>query len=258
MVASPLRAYGPWDARQQRSFRYCYSEADIRRAIGDIATKARFTGLPADPDVLVPQFGQSIVLVGPIGLSAPITIPAKVGGLSIVGGGGFLFPKAVIAAAFIVQARFISIENVSTFTIDTSRYFETFVSLEDTATYDAPGYLDIIGCHALGCDRLVVAVDTGTDNVIVERCRQTKVSGSTSAPVVFKGNHCVLRDCKVSDGGGDGVTLAAGASDCIVVGNNLSGADITSSASSGSNVIMGNVNTGTLTNHAADAVGLNT
>jgi hypothetical protein len=62
-------------------------------------------------------------------------------------------------------------------------------------------------------------------------------------------------------GVGTGIALrvVSSGSRTLIMGNEFSGDGVDTSASSfGSNVISSNVNTGTITNHVTDAVGLNT
>lgn len=245
--------------QQVQSERYVDSEDKLRAAIGEIAALGlRTFGVGSDPDAPIPRFGVKIVLAGTISISSMVTIPPECSGLTLLGGGGMVVPGAAGITAFDVQARFVTFDAFSCVSPDPTNYFSLFVNTSDAgAGYDAPYIISLRRCLLWSTDRLFVETD-GNGGHIIDGCLQAKFSGATSAPVVFRGARSILSGTTLSDGGGDSVTVTGAASGCRIIGNDCGGGDITSSASVGSNVIMGNVRTGTITRHVTDAEGLNT
>lgn len=245
--------------QQATSERYVDSEDKLRAAIGEIAALGlRTFGVGADPDAPIPRFGVRITLSGTISISSTITIPPECNGLTLLGGGGMVVPGAVGITAFNVQARYVTFDSFSCVSPDPTNYFSLFVETTDAgAGYDAPYIIKMRGCILGSTDRLFVETE-GNGGHVISGCVQAKFSGATSAPVVFVQPRSELLGTALSDGGGDAVTVTGAASGCRIIGNDCGGGDITSNASAGSNVIMGNVRTGTITRHATDAEGLNT
>lgn len=194
-------------------------------------------------------------MLGSIGIKSTIVIPPKCSGLTISGAGCNFFSKISGIVAFKVQGKFISLCDIVGFDPNLIGYFSTFVETEDTAGYDPPAFTRLYRC-SVTADRLFIG-QYGS-GAVIDGCRQGKFNSTTSAPIELDGSDSFVIGNYLSDGGGDAITIMAGSSNCRVIANNCNGADITSSASSGKNVISSNVRVGTITSHATDAVGLNT
>ena len=246
--------------------RYVRSEEELLYAIGEIA--ARFDAILFGDVALLTAGGGKIVLADAFTLSAKVVIPPKCVLLTIEAlPGAMLLPSvADQGVVFEVQAPSVTFRNVWAYASTKNgeiSYFNTFIEAIDSGeSYLGAGLnprtIRAIDCVAL-CDRLFVDSSAGTaDNAYLSGCTVNAPNATHDACVVFASKHCAVVDCSLDDGGGDTVTIDAGAEYCRVNGSDLDGGDVTSTASDGSNVIMGNLRTGTLTLHTTDARGLNT
>ena len=231
--------------------RYVYSEKELKDAIGYF-TKLNVDSLPIG-DTL-PVRGLRIVVAAPITLTAAITIPVECIGLEICAAGHCpIYPSKVVDSVFKVKAALVTIRDLLLISLSTAKLFQTFV----TVSASQADFLRILNNHVVA-DRVYVS-DATNDSLgaIIENNYQQGITGSGSAPIVINGSNNKVRCNTVVDNGGDGITVVTG-SDCVLMGNDLSGSDITTSASSGRNTIGLNTQTGTITRHATDRVGLNT
>lgn len=236
--------------------RYVYSESELRAAISEVAV--RFT---VDDNGYFATGGGSIVIAGSFSVSSPIVIPPQAVFLSIVGAcGARIIPTSQDQGAlFTVQSTYVTISDLTAFYGVGLAYFTSFVEVE----YLANAYnIKPNGCWVLRnkawVERFYVDETASSDSndAIVADNFMVDVNLTTDPAIVFSSKGCVCRGNDL-DGASDVITLATGSEHCRISENNCNYADITSSASDGYNVIMGNVRTGTITSHATDAVGLN-
>jgi hypothetical protein len=160
-----------------------------------------------------------------------------------------------LSALFDVRAPYVTIKDLFVYSdIDAAApYFSAFVIAPSGST-----------CTKTMVQNNIVFVGTifedesGTahDSVISEN--RHEAAGSDSPIISVTSDRVNIRDNTIKGTATDGITLAAGASECIVRGNHLNAGPIDSSASDGTNVIHGNTDVGTITPHATDAVGSNT
>ena len=242
-MVGQVRAYGPWDTRQQRSVRFVYSEDDIRRAL----TFFKQATTTVDGQLFS---GGAIVVAAPITVSRPIVIPTQCGGLTISSPARYaITPSGVVDTLFEVNGVHITIRDLYVRSRSTSKMFTAFITTGD----DTANYLRVLD-NVVYADRLYVENATFNPNYCHIRGNTlTGISASFSAPVLIYGQRTSIIDNRLlTDGGGDAITLSTGARFCAVTYNILRGADITTSASDGQNTVKGNTHRGTITLHAND------
>lgn len=247
MVAAS-RAYGPWDARQQRSIRYAYSEDDFRRFITLFTQEAALVGG-------LPFSGGGIVIAGPMSVTKPLVIPAGCGGLTIFAPARYpIYPVGVLDTLFDVRATLVTIRDLFCASRSASNMFTTFV----TVGAGGANHLRVLDNYVVADRVYVESAANAPNDCMVRDNVQSKINATHAAPIVVHGGRTKVHGNSVTDGGGDGITVGAGGDFCSIKGNDLRGADITTTASDGSNAVDGNTQCGTLTLHGADAQGLNT
>ena len=245
--------------------RYVYSEAEFRSAIGEVV--ARFSS-DAGKHSMPP--GGDIVVAGTFTVSSTIVIPQLAPRIRIrsIGGAVIVPAEPDQGTLFEVRSIFARISDLFVFykTDDDGNptaWFNTFVEMVDggpVGDYNVNPF----GCHVVRNvfygDRLYVDSSLGVaDNAIIaENFAGEEANATHGACVVIDSQRVVCSNNSLSDGGGDAITLSANAEYCSVSGNDCRLGDITSSASVGSNVISGNMRTGTITRHVTDAEGMNT
>lgn len=245
--------------------RYVYSEAEFRSAIGEVV--ARFS---SDAGKYSMPPGGDIVVAGTFTVSSTIVIPQLAPRIRIrsIGGAVIVPAEPDQGTLFEVRSIFARISDLFVFykTDDDgtpTAWFNTFVEMVDggpVGDYNVNPF----GCHVVRNvfygDRLYVDSSLGVaDNAIIaENFAGEEANGAHAACVVIDSQRVVCSNNSLSDGGGDAITLSANAEYCSVSGNDCRLGDITSSASVGSNVINGNMRTGTITRHVTDAVDNNT
>lgn len=244
----PERAYGSGAARQQRGQRFVYSEVDFRRAI---------TLLLADLTTVGgrPFSGGGLVFAGTFEVTRPLVIPAECAGVTIFAAARFpIFPVGVVASLFDVRAPLVTIRDLLCASRSATHLFSAFVTVGNSGA----DHLRVLDNYVVA-DRVYVesATNDPNDCQVIGNV-QSHISGTHAAPIVVHGGRAKIERNNVADGGGDGITVGAGGDFASIKGNDLRGADITTSASDGHNVIDGNTQCGTITSHATDAVGLNT
>lgn len=232
----------------QQAERPVASEAELRRAIGELAARFNINQTAG--------FGGGILLTGPFTIRSTIIIPERCPGLTIRAAGRFPIRagSTALAAMFDVRAEMVTIRDLLVYG-DTAGYFTTFVTIGSTFSAGRSAN----NCRLLHNDLFVdrIFVDSGgeADESLIEGNRQVEANASHSATISTTSPRVrIVNNPLLSDGGGDTVTLGALAANCVVAGNDLNGGDVTSSASDGGNRIYGNTNPGTITPHATDGV----
>lgn len=131
------------------------------------------------------------------------------------------------------------------------------------------------GTHTdFSADRVVLTGTAGinlrsVDGGVVRGCNLEGLLGldvdSACSKIVITGN--IIDDDIDTDADGtviacnwvgDNITVAGSATDCVISSNAMNGGDITTTASGGSNTVVGNTNTGTISTHGTDSVANNT
>lgn len=253
-MVGQVRAYGPWDTRQQRSVRFVYSEDDWRRAITSIIKQSTADGERR-------QSSGGIVFGGPFTVSRPLMLPAGCGGLTIVSPTRFpIRAVGVVDCLFDVRVNNITIVGVLAYATgpSASDYFTSFCKTSTSACT----MTRIRDCEAW-CDRLFVDDGTSGGHRIID-CDQFEINSTHSIPVVFGSSGNTVRGCFISGGAEVGVSVEAAAAENSIVDNRWTNVDagglgcVNSALSAGSNVITGNRGELTVTAHASDAVANNT
>jgi hypothetical protein len=240
-VVGPVRAYGAWDARQQKGIRFVYSEDDWRRAITSLIAQTTTVGGRLFS-------GGGIAFGGSFTVSRPLAVPVDCGGLTIFAPARYpITAKGVVSSLFEVAAPLVTIRDLFCASKSTTNMFTTFVTVTD----DGADQLRVLDNYVVA-DRIYVESATDPNDCTIRGNIQSEVNGSHDAPIVVHGGGSFVECNKVADGGGDGITVGAGGDFVTIVGNHLRGSDITTSASDGYNTISANKETGTITAHAAD------
>lgn len=229
--------------------RVVYSEAELRRAIGEIA--ARFN---AD---LVTGFGGGILLGGPFSIAATIVIPSRCPGLVIRAAGGFpITMRGGFAQLFDIRAGLVTIRDI--FALGRPGNFAvTFARALLDADVGGPRIIDN---NIEGLDRIYADSSSGNarDAQIVGNRSIDSANASHGAPIFIDSVRCRVERNLCTDGGGDSITIGTNSGDCAIIGNDLGGGDATSTASAGNNTWVGNTRVPTLTLHADDEEAANT
>jgi len=159
---------------------------------------------------------------------------------------------------FLVNAIGVTLRNIFCNALDETTFATTFVEIGDE---DFAGDRLTIERCLVAADRIFVDNGKHADKVRVLFNEQEEITNAHAAPIVVAGEDCHIEGNELADGGGDVITIAAGARDTRIVANACNGGDIHSNASAGGNTIVGNTGTAAganITAHASDAVGLNT
>jgi hypothetical protein len=207
---------------------------------------------------LLANTGRRIVIVAPITLKAPIEIAASLPGTVIESHGKLpIFCGVDGIDAFVVSAVQCIIRDLLITSPDVTGNTST-ISFSRAVVAKADG-LRVLDVDTFGCDSLVVG-DAGVDDVIVRGCKVLVTSGNNAPAVYVDGAGWRIMG-NTLDGSGTGLAVEGGTSSerCAIVGNDLNGDGITTSAGSGLNTISANTNAGVVTAHGTDdALGGNT
>ena len=229
-----------------------FSEDDLIAAIADIAS--RFDGS------IISSFGGAICIAAPITIHEPITIPYRCPGLSIfsVSKVPIVAGSLALDACFIVNAALVTLRGLFAYGTSTG-YFTTFARAENPTTAGfKPQNLTIAECN-LWVDRIYQdATDNDAHDARIIDNWQNKATASGLSTILFDSERCTARGNRIEDGGTNAVEVTANGGYCSIDHNFCGDADIDTSASAGYNTVDANVQTGTLTTHATDALGLNT
>ena len=243
----------PWQSPIQAKGleKYVYSARELIDAIGYF-TKLNVDSLPVG-DTL-PVRGLKIVVAAPLTIKSPIIIPAQCIGLEICSTGHCpVYPSGVVSDLFKVGAALVSIHDLLIISLSTTQVFSNFVKVNASLA----DYLRVLNNHVVADQVFTSDATNDSAGAIVQGNYQQVINNTHSASIVMNGSNCKIMGNVLHDGGGDGITMATGR-DCVIMGNDLGGSDITSSGSTGYNTIGLNTQVGTITRHARDAVGLNT
>jgi hypothetical protein len=274
------RAYGPWDARQERNAALAYSEDDLRRII----TAA-----------LVARRAPVIVLAGDFDLTRRLTLPAALAGIAILGGPGRVLrwrgttgPAVRIEASEATLQDFelqclvsadvaitleggpddVTIQRVD-FTGASAIHFVAAIQAVEAGPSDPAAVVSrllVDGCGFQTEKAVIIDADAEIFDCTVRACRRiTGVTASSPFCYVggspnFLGNSSM--DVEASAGatasfgrvhGNDdcNITIGANCSRVTITGNTGS-ADITTTASDGLNRLAANTVAGSITLHATD------
>ena len=244
--------------------RYVNSEEELRQAILAVASTFRVGGAK-----LATSGGGNIVIAKSFTVSDVVTIPPKCSFLTIraLPGAGIFPVEADQGVLFDIQAQFFTLEKViALYQVDEGNnptaWFNVFAQASQGAAVDGVTIKPInmrIHDSIAYCDQLFY--DATTDDAgyaYLVGCYSTEANPSHTACVRFNSRGQQVVQCILSDGGGDAVTIDTNASRCVVERCDLSGGDVTSTASGGGSRVWNNERTGTLTLHGDDSSGGNT
>ena len=231
------------------------TEDELRRALTpkDTTTTA----------ALVANTGRRIVIAAPITLKSSIIIDASLPGTVIESHGAVpIYPGVDGMDAFVIRAPLVSIRGLLLYA-DAGRSFgwgRAFVLQNGTVVAGQlvdPVKANISQIHLVGGDQLLVD-ETGNDasDGVLAECVVEQFDGVPNVDCVsinsvgWRIHHNILK------ASGTGVVIRVGTSGekTAITGNDLNGQEVHTSASLGSNFIVGTTDDGTLTTHATDIV----
>lgn len=241
-------------AVQGGALKVVYSFEELRTAIADIIAGDAAEALDGF-DVQTSNY--TIVLGAPILFPETIEVPDTAWGITIVGApGAFIYATEDIGAFFEVSGYHHRFERIYVTGNDDAELVTSFIELGDSVErlwvvdcfigratnllYRASGSSFLRDFVVRGNMGGAIDLDELTRGIIEGNPRLGAVAISGGASNVIRGN--TLLSNLVIDGG----------SANVIQGNAMSGSNITTSASSGSNVVSGNSLVGTVTAHGSD------
>lgn len=257
----------PWQQPLQgkQTSRFVYSEKELVAALGDF-TSSRTAGE-------LPSVGKTIVVCGTIPLSKTVELTSALSGINITADGqGYLLAQGAFPIFTALERVSVRISNI----IGAGASVTGFVYVADDASvegdiefcrYEGGGaFLDFettTGLKNTFYGRVVHNIISATDGIVL-RGSTTQFCGNDmldtgevsvlglSMPSTFLGT-VISHNVNLPN-----IVIGAAAERCVITGNYCKGNDITTSASNGNNVIVGNAHVGTVTSHGTDAVANNT
>lgn len=244
----------PSPATARQTDRYVYSDAEMRSAVGEVVSRFNQAG-----DIYGAPGGR--IIIASSWETNGYVIPPQCAGLSITALPGCrLFAKSGpgTVTLFSVQAADVEIARViAAFNV---YGFAAFCSSEI-------GTLDGVSVSAvrLVIDRCVVSSAlTYDDNsgglaTHAQITRNRHIATGKTDAVYIDSNSCLVEGNLLQAFSTlfPIITVGANGARCRIAHNDVNHGKIVTSASGGENVIVGNVNTLTITRHGTDAVGLN-
>lgn len=235
--------------------RYVYSYEELLQAIGDIVAKT-----PNLIDVVGnPLKGAAIIIAAPIKVKKPIVLPSKLFGTVITSVARHpIVPDGVVSSLFESRAASMQIRDLYVVSSSSSSKFTSFVTTLDTEGTFEPSQLSLINNTVIG-DRFLV--DSGfADYCSILGNRMTQIDSSASDLLHSESQFVNIQGNFFSPLGTDGIVVTGSTGRrTAIIGNSMGGGDITTDSGQGSNTIIGNTLTGTITAHATDVfTGLNT
>jgi hypothetical protein len=244
---APALSLTPWESRLQQRWRPVYNDADMRRAIGDVAVRTTASGDGS-------TFGSQLLIVGTLLPATPYVIPATCGGLSIAAAGRIpIQPIALLASLFTLRARAVTFADLLVAAGSNGAGASVFL-LTDT---DSAQHTTVDSC-IINADTFIS--DAGgklnnsafTKNTIAPlTAAAVPVVSSASARCRYHGNN---------HGGSTAskeLLLVGAATDWSVGGNNFNGRGVDTSVGTRSSV-ANNTNCGGVVIAGGDIAGLNT
>jgi hypothetical protein len=228
------------------------TEDELRQALQPLDTLTNST--------VVANTGRRIVITAPITLHSPIIIDESLPG-TIIEANGYLPIICGVDGidAFEVRAFLCTISGL----LFTSTVLSGAATLGQFATCVRVkannGFCRILDCHVLDCESLAV-IEVFAGDGVIRGCRVGSPTNTSNADcVTMDGDGWRIEGNWLAAAGiGVAVRITANGEYTAIVGNNLANDGAVSSASLGNNTIFGNTRAGVITNHATDAVGLNT
>jgi hypothetical protein len=241
------------------------SESELRAAIARVA--ARFL---TDDNGFSRAAGGEIVIAGTFALrNTPIVIPTRAKACVVRAlPGCVLLPTGSDQGVLfkvqtaLVQFRDLFVQYAVNDAGALTAWFNTMVETELLGG-SRPSDCVVSGCKFYGDQLFVDGTTSQSDYAVIDGNTITEANASHSACIVFKSEGQRAIKNNLSDGGGDAITVGAAGEKCMITGNDCAGGDITTTASSGSNVVSNNVGSSATTLagttfHATDYVGGNT
>lgn len=223
------------------------TEDELRQAL-----TPKDTGTAA---ALVANTGRRIVIAAPITLKSSIIIDASLPG-TVIESHGYVPLTCLVddVDAITVRAILCTIRGL----LFTSKAIDGSV-VTDRFRYcvkvEAGGDdVRVEDCHAFDIGGLVFG-DTGANAGFVTGCHTAVMSGDNVDCISIDGaNWRVHHNILKASGTGVVIRVGANGEKTAIIGNDLNGQEVHTSASLGSNFIVGNTDDGTLTTHATDIV----
>ena len=206
--------------------------------------------------------GTEILIAGPIIVRSPIVLPSMASGTLIRSAGRTpLIVTSTLAHVFEIDCASVTLSGLFCAVDGRGPSVGSFV-VPGSSSY-AAAYLRVMDC-AVQADRLFVDSAAYNFPVMLRHNEMQRYrTANNGFQVDLQRAQCVVDGNSLDPGnlGSDVIRVQAGGGSsgyCSIVGNFCNGGDIDTSAAGGGCVVAGNRLTGTLTTHAADAVGLNT
>lgn len=228
-----------------------YNEAQLIEAVGKLVIETqKFPGLDKG------YFPGKVIKIGePFTLSQPVNLPAACIGLVIDGLNTSLAPGENGMTAFIINGPYVALKNIALAGGDGSAtaFFGKFVEIR--------GFADNVSIRnnlMTGLTLVDASAASSCDNIVIELNRMAATAGTRSWINLVNSDRPFIQLNRF-DGSGtdDAVILGADCSDGVIQGNFLDGCKITTSASDGGNMIVGNTRDatpGAISCHPTDVV----
>lgn len=227
------------------------SEDELRVAIGNVA--AAQAGVTTTN--LGAITGAEIVLTSSFTVSAPITIPSTCQGLTIRGAGRVpILASGVVSSLFVVEASALTLRGFFIKSPDASNVF-TYALVQPASASSATGSCVVDDVLVFG-GGVLSCVGSVASNWLLRGVTFANTIAAAAFAIDGDLQNGRIEGCKFT--GANGIQIGAGGGRCAIVGNVLSGAAITTNASSGLNTIVGNANCGVITAAGSDAAAGNT
>jgi hypothetical protein len=228
-----------------------YNESQLTEAIGKLVIETKkFPGLEKG------YFPGKVIKIGePFTLTKPVDLPASCIGLTIDGLNTSLSPGEDGMTAFIINGPFVTLKNLALAGGDGSAtaFFETFVRIK--------GFADNVSISNnlfIGKKLVDGSAADSCDNIHIDLNRMSSTAGTQSWISLINSDRPFITLNRF-DGTGtdDAIILGANCSDGVIQGNFLDGCKVTTSASDGGNMIVGNTRDstpGAISCHSTDVV----
>lgn len=222
-----------WESRLQQRWRPVYDDADLRRAIGDVAAR---TTTSSDGT----SFGSHLLIVGTLLPATPYIIPSTCGGLSIAAAGRILIqPIALLTSLFTLRARAVKFADLLVAAGSNGAGASAFL-LTDT---DSAQHTTVDSC-IINADTFISDAGGKLSNSVFTG---NTIAALTAAAVPVVQSAATRCRYHANNHGGSTASkellLVAGATDWSVVGNNFNARGVDTSAGTRS-AITGNTNIG--------------
>lgn len=227
--------------------RYVNTWEDLVQALGDYAAAAG-TGPTGVSKALggVIKFGSSFVW------KSRVTVPSTCKGLTIDGNGYYIRPALTGLSMFLCSANDVKFRNI----VAIANTDAGSVPWGTMFTLQSVDRNKIVDCYVSGA---ALVSGTNTVRTTIKDCVTDNSNSAVSWINLSTGSAFnTVANNSFSTSSSNAIVIGATSSATVISGNSMIANGIITSAGTGSNTIVGNAAAGTITNHATDAVGLNT